>query len=119
MRALFSGAAIGGASFGVVQFGVVGLVRLCGSVLAARVLQRLPVAPSGFGLVASAGLAVLASAWRAVLSFVFLVGFFSAAALADRLAIVESEHDDDGVGLLGGEDALGGGGPIGGLAACG
>ena len=36
--------------------------------------------------------------------------------LAHRHAIVEPEHDHDGVGLLGGEDALGGSGPVGRIA---
>ena len=44
-----------------------------------------------------------------------LVGFVGRR-LAHRDAVVEAEHDDDGVRLLGGEDALGGGGPIGRLA---
>ena len=49
-----------------------------------------------------------------------LVGLFLSVScrrrLADRLAVVEAEHDDDDVRLLGGEDALRRGSPIGGLA---
>ena len=52
-----------------------------------------------------------------VLLVVFLVGLLLGDRLADRHAIVDAEHDDDGVGLFVGEDALGGRGPIGGLAA--
>ena len=36
--------------------------------------------------------------------------------LANRDAVVEAEHHHDGLGFLGGEDALGGGGPVGRIA---
>ena len=75
--------------------------------------------PSGFAPgFASAGLAsglALASFLSLFLSAV-LSSVFSADRLADRDAVIEPEHDDDGVRLLGGEDALGGGGPVGRIA---
>src|SRR5207253_10445670 len=52
-----------------------------------------------------------------VLLVFLLVGLLLGNRLADRHAIVEAEHDDDGVRLFGGEDGLGGRGPIGRFAA--
>src|SRR6185312_5088226 len=47
--------------------------------------------------------------------FLILVGFLRGL-FADRDAVVETKHDHDHVGFLGGEHALGGHGPVGGLA---
>ena len=49
---------------------------------------------------------------RSSLAFVGFLG----RRLVDRDAVVEPEHDDDGFGFLGRENALGGGGPVGRLA---
>src|ERR1700722_2141537 len=76
------------------------VVRLCGVGRA--------VAWLGIGLGAGVLLVGLFVRW-------FAVGFLGRR-LPHRGAVVESEHDDDGVGLLGGQDALGGRGPVGRIA---
>ena len=70
-------------------------------------LRRFAVAGLASGLALASFLSVFLSA--------LLVGLLGRR-LADRDAVVEAEHDDDGVRLLGGEDALGGGGPVGRIA---
>src|SRR5882757_9481366 len=45
----------------------------------------------------------------------FIVGIVGRR-FADRDTVIEPEHDDNGVSLFGGENALGGGGPIGRIA---
>src|SRR5262249_34750222 len=65
------------------------------------------------GIPFGAGVLLLAFLLGSLVAFVRLVGLLR---LAHRDAVVETEHHYDDVGLLGGEDALGGGGPIGRLA---
>ena len=86
------------------QFGIDRLVvGLGGSIRRAVRLGR------GFGCVTRLGPRVLFVVFLVAL----LVRRLIDRRLAHRDAVVEAEHDDDGVRFFSGEDALGGGGPIG------
>src|SRR5207245_2418097 len=78
--------------------GIRGGIRLRGG----RVLRRLGVR--------------LARVFLVVLLLGLLVVLLLDDRLAHRDAVVHAEHDDDGVGFFGGENSLGRGGPLGGIA---
>ena len=89
------------------QFGVDRLVVGLGGGIGRAIRLRSGFARPAAPLARASFLSVFLSDW--------LVGFVGRR-FAHRHAVVEPEHDDDGVGLLGGEDALGRGGPVGRVA---
>ncbi|MEH2523457.1 hypothetical protein V1288_001366 [Bradyrhizobium sp. AZCC 2176] len=100
------GISLRGICLGSISLGSICLSRVClGSISLASISRA-------FGL----GLCI---AWLGarVLLVVFLVAFLLRRCLADGHAVIEAEHDDDGIRLFAGEDALGSRGPVGGLAA--
>src|SRR5262249_22221497 len=93
---------------GLVQFGVDGLVLRLG--------RGVGLAVGWLGIAFGAGVLLLALLVGGLVALVGLVSFVRLLGLAHRDAVVEAEHHHDDVGFLGREDALGGRGPVGGIA---